>query len=538
MVIGNRLVSGNLKQSLMKSKLIIYIALLPLGITTVHAQSPQPTLDNFKSNAATWELTNAALLKGLKLPNIGDASLGYFYDNGDFKHALDAGSRNGVNFNATRAHSVNKWDFYGSFDVKIFKDKNTPMTAMANPFRDNPYQVADSLNGDWNKQRYALSLRAAAPALMNGKLVLGMGVDYTVLTGARQKDPRPLDNSSQLDLLPAVVYHLNKNSFLGINGAYQRYREDLEVSLYNYRLSYNTYKLLGLGEYEFNAPIQLSSGTITRTFSGNQFGGDLQYGTKGAGWNLLATAGYRYHKENAIDGTASPKKAGEHTWHDYTAALALNWSAKTAAHQLAASWKQRDISNKEFQQVQNNTTKQYETVYASVFNTNLKTRADLSYIINKTAKADTLSWSLKASAGYSGMDNRYATTRAWQVVDKSDAALAFTKYFNAKKEATFSFSIVTMYEWVINKRLDYTNKDYSSNFVANNIWIPAHQFLTTPSWNNQLTLQYTFPPFTKSRNQLYVKGTGYLNTAMEDNGRVNKGDTRQGFQLSLGVYTR
>ncbi|RXK83690.1 DUF6850 family outer membrane beta-barrel protein [Filimonas effusa] len=520
----------------MKSKLFLYMAALPLGLTTVYAQSPQAAIDKFKSNATTWELTNAALLKGIPLPNVGDASLGYFQDNGTFKHTLDAATRRGAQFNASRAHSVNKWDFYGSFDVKIFKDKEVALTDMANPFRDNPYQVADSLSGDWNKQRYALSLRAAAPTLMNGKLVLGLGVDYTVLTGARQKDPRPLDNSNQLSLLPGLVYHLGKNSFLGLNGAWQRYREDLSVELYNYRLSYNTYKLLGLGEYEFSAPIQLSSSTITRAFNGNEFGGNLQYGMKGTAWNLLASAGYCYNKENVIDGTSSPKKAGEHAFHEYAASLALNWSAKTAMHQLAASWKQRNISNKEFHQVQNSTTKQYETVYAAVFNTNLRTRASLSYLLNKSKAGDTLSWSLKAGAGYAGLDNRYATTRAWQTVDKADASLAFTKYFNCKSAAAFSLGILTMYEWVINKRLDYLPKNYSSNFVANNIWIPAHQFMTTPAWNNQLSIQYTFPPFTKSRNQLYVKGTGYLNAAMEDNGWVKKGDTRQGFQLSLGIY--
>lgn len=520
----------------MRIQLITYTAAFCAFATAANAQSPQAAIETFKSNAVTWDLRNAALLKELSLPGKGEAQLGYFNDNGSFKHPFDAGSRSGVQFNATRANTLSNWSFYGSFNLKAYSEKDVPMTSMANPFRDNPYQIADSLQGKWNKQNYVLSLKAAAPALMNGKLVLGMGLDYEVLTGARQKDPRPLDNSSELKLAPALVYHLNKRHFIGINGNYQHYQENLTVELYNYRLVYNAYKLLGLGEYQFSAPVQLTSGGITRAFSGNQGGGDLQYGFRNNKWNVWISAGYNYRREKVTDGITNPQKAGQHAFHEYAASAIVGYKQSHTTHQWALSWVQRDIDNKEFHQVQNSSNQLYETVYSSVFNTALKTRASLSYLLNKLNKNNQLSWILKAAAGYTGLDNRYANPRSLQIVDKSNLSLQLAKYCNLAKEAAFSVNWNTSYEFVFRDWIVYDNKSYSSNFVAQKMFFPIHGFLSTPSWSNQLTLQYTFPKFTQSHAQLYLKGAGYLNTAMAGNEWIKKGDTRQGFQFTIGLY--
>lgn len=519
-----------------KIHFLLYTAILLAATTDVKAQQYQSNIEKFKSRAVTWDLRNAALLKTIPLPDAGEAQLGYFYDNGSFKHPFDAASSSGVHFNATRAHNLKGWSFYGAFDLKSFKDKDVPKTAMANPFRDNPYQLADSLSGDWNKQHYLLNLKVAAPSLMNGKLVTGLGLEYEVLTGARQKDPRPLDNSSQITMSPALVYHLNKNQFLGLNGTYRHYKEDLDVELYNYRMVYNLYKLQGLAEYKSSAPLQMGAEGAGRMYAANEGGGDIQYGYKTSDWNLLLSAGYRYHNENATDGSQYPQKAGQHEYHEYTAAAFFDITTKNKFHQLAFNWQQKDISNREFHQVQNTDSKQYETIYSSVFNTALKTRSYLMYLLNGLKGGDSLSWTLKAGAGFTGLDNRYTSPRSWQTVDKADLSLSYTKYFQLNKGAAFSFSINSVYEFIIKERADYTRKSYSSDYVADNIFYPVHSYLSTPSWTNQLSAQYNLPRFSDSRSQLYFKVAGYVNTAMASYNRIQKNDTRQGIQLSVGLY--
>ena len=519
----------------MKLKYLTCICILPLSMSVAYAQSPQSVLDKFKSEHPFLALENAALLKGIKMPGLGVSELGYLQDEGSLKHPFDAGSRKGIRFSAIRAHSLKNWDFYGTFSFKSYKEKEVALTEMANPFRDNPYQVADSLSGEWNKQNYRLDARIAAPAFMNGKLTAGLGIGYEVLTGARQKDPRPLDNSNQLELKPGIAYQLTPKSFLGLNGSYENYREDLTVELYNNRQVYNIYKLLGLGEYEFSSPVLLSSGVITRSYLGNQLGGNLQYGYNEGRLNVLASAGYTRHEEDVTDGTTYPQKGGRHSFNEYAALIALSWSGRPGFQQILFNWEQRDIDNREYHQVQNSGTKEYETVYTSIFNTNLKTRSTLSYLLNRR-RQNKLIWSFRAGAGYSGLDNRYANPKSLEIIDKFDGSLAFTRYIELKKAASLSFGIGSRYEFIHTDRLEYTEKSYSSNYIAHNIFIPIHAFLSVPSWNNQLQLQYTFGPFAKSSNQLYIKAQGYLNAAMKAGAGIEKGNTRQGFLLSLGLY--
>lgn len=520
----------------MKIKNFKIILTLPLLSGLAFAQTPASSLSFLRDTSLTLRYDNSALLHHMDIPVSGESKLTYFYQGGDFKHLYQGESLQGVQFTSERFERLKDWVFYGSFDFRSFKERAVDMTSHAQPFRDNPYQIADSLNGDWNKQNYNLSLKVAAPKLAQDRLTLGMGLSYNVLTGARQKDPRPLNNSNELRLSPAVLYELSENHALGLTGAYQFYREDLSVERINANQNYNMYKLLGLGEYEAGSPIIISSNSIIRSYTGNKFGGELFYSCQREGLNWMISGRYHHYKEKAIDGSTFPKKAGHHSYHEYGLISSLSWKGTQKAQHLHVHWNQRDVSNREFHQLQNAATKQYETIYTSVFNTALKTDVGIEYLFSRIKRNDVPNWWLTIGADYHGFDNRYSVSRDLEIVDKITASLSFDKQYELRNGDALSFGLGSAYDFLIEDQIAYTEKDFSTNFVAHHIFYPIHAFNTIESWNNKLVVQYSLKPFIKSGNQLFVRAQGFTNTAMAGNEWFEKGDTRQGFQLTIGLY--
>ena len=83
----------------------------------------------------------------------------------------------------------------------------------------------------------------------------GIGIKYEVLNGARQKDPRPLDKTINIELTPSIMLYLGSKFKLGFNGYYNRYMQDFSMSLENHRNPQEIYKMTGIGEYLYNGPI-------------------------------------------------------------------------------------------------------------------------------------------------------------------------------------------------------------------------------------------------------------------------------------------
>lgn len=178
--------------------------------------------------------------------NIGNSTINYFQNNNHFKDVYTAKKSNGFGIQSERFATVNNWKFYGKFSFSKYEDKETGFTGMANPYRDNPYMIADSTtNADWKKQHYLIQAQIITPEIIKG-LRAGTGVKYEILNGARQIDPRPLDKSLDLNLTPFLLYNTNRLNF-GINGYYNHYREDISISLENIQQPKNLYKLIGLG---------------------------------------------------------------------------------------------------------------------------------------------------------------------------------------------------------------------------------------------------------------------------------------------------
>jgi len=513
---------------------IVFSLMAIASIGVVNAQTAPFELEKFKTQEVGLNSNNAALLNTVDFKNLGESSVFYKGASGAFKHPLVGEKSQYGGFQTARYQALKKWKFYGKFALDFGKDKEVSNTTQLNPLRLNPFIIVDSLSGDWNKQNYDIAVKIASPILAD-KFSFGLGLDYKVSTGARQRDPRPENTNNILTVKPGATYLIDQNSTIGINGLYQNFVEDFTVSNINTTTVHNMYKLIGVGEYIGSAPFFISTGGITRRYEGNKFGAGLQYVLSHDQWRFAADAFYNHNKENAIDGTTYPQQAGQHEYDEYGLNLEALWHANTIQHRLDIGWIQQNIDNTEFHQYQDVISKEYITLFSNVFNTNLVTNANLNYSFVKY-KGNDLNWKWGANLAYAGWDNRYSVKESQQTVDRLTYGLNFKKYFNFANLSALSFAINPAYSQSIESTFAYDEKAYSTNFVANNILYPANDYLAANYFTIAANLQYVFKP-SKNNTQVYIKVTENFIKPVENTDYFSKSQRRLDWQLSVGLLT-
>ncbi len=519
----------------MKKNLLAGIYLI-LGLGHVASAQTTPTYEYFKIKESLIKSRNSALLGYTTLPLEGESQLGAYYQGGDLRSPYDAKSTQGINFSTSRYQRLNDWTFFGSFSFQTNKDSEVGLTAHTNPYRDNPYQLIDSLSADWKKQRYALQLQIATPAFANDRMNAGLNIRYNMLTGARQKDPRPLDNSSNLDLSPSITYKIDEQNILGLTGHYSFYKEDLNIETVGTSRQFNLYRLLGAGEYQNSAPYILTVGYL-RSNEGHAFGGAVDYVRRSETKQWTVNFDYRKGHEDVIDGSIYIQQAGRHNFAQYQAASYLDWKRNNLAHQIGLKWMLKDMDNREYHQVQNPDSKQYETVYSSIMSTMLRTNTTLSYLLSREKSKGHIDWWLNAAATYHSLDNRYANPKNKQIIDKINIAISYDKNYVLQQKQGLSFQVKSAFDFLVDDDFLYVDKAYSTNFVANEVFVPMHDYNSVNTWTNAAHIKYNLKPFGKKGNQVYLKASGSISHAMNDSGIIQKGENRYFTQLSIGINT-
>lgn len=514
----------------------IVLGLLLTGVTGVAiAQEGQQVLEKMKLQEVQIDSRNSALLQTVRTSNIGESTASYTLEDGDFKHPLLAAQSHYFDFSSKRYQEFKGWKLYGRFDLRTGIEKDVPHTSQLDPLRLNPYILMDSLQGDWNKQRYGLEAKVASP-FFNDRIAVGLGLKYAVNTGARQRDPRPENTQNDLELIPSVAYKFNERNILGLFGSYNYLSEDVKITSVNYNVAHNLYKLLGLGEYEGSSPIFLSSGDLIRRYAGNRFGGGLNYSYTHGGFRSHLEGFFQQHTEKAMDGSIYPKNAGEHRYKRYGFQADLSQTTISGIHQLRAEWVQTDIENKEFHQYQDPITRNYVTLFSDVLHTNLVTQTALGYQFGRL-KDDKLSWKVGAKAQYNGWDNRYATNKSQQTVDRMQYAVDFDQYFIGADRSGLVLHVGLGYSDAFKTVFKYEEKAYSTNFIAEEVLYPTNAFMSTDFWQVNGAVQYVFKPTAKSGTQFYIKASGGYLKPTEGNAYFAKSMSRMNGQLAIGIFS-
>lgn len=517
----------------MNKKLIISF-LIAGTVGAVSAQTTSFELEKFKIQEVGLKSSNASLLHMNDFKNLGETKVFYNQISGGFKHPLLATKSNFGGFETERFQELKNWKLYGKFGLNFGKDEKVGNTTQLDPLRLNPFIVVDSLSGDWNKQYYALETKIASP-ILNDRFSFGLGIDYKVSTGARQRDPRPESTSNNLALTPAVTYFLNAQNAVALNGRYENFIEDLSVSNINRTSVHNIYKLIGVGEYVGSSPTFISTGEISRRYVGHKFGGALQYVFKGEKIRFFGESFVNHNVEKAKDGTTNPQEAGRHAYWEYGANAEATYRRPVGMHRLGFSWSQKDIDNTEYHQYQDTETKQFVTLFSAVFNTNLVTRSNLSYAFTKY-KDNALSWDLSTAVSYTGWDNKYATNKSQQTVDRLGYNLRFKKYVQFRDASALAVELNPGYSQQIDSEFRYDEKGYSTNFVAKDILFPTNAYLITDYFNIGASVQYNFKPSNNS-TQVYVRLSENYIKPTTSNDYFMKSQYRLDWQIAIGLLT-
>lgn len=464
--------------------------------------------------------------------NVGNSSVSYFTLNNHFKDVYTAKKRQGFAIDSERFVTVKDWKFYGNFSFSKFEDQGTGFTTMADPYRDNPYKFADSItNAEWKKQHYLLQAHVLTPQIAKN-LRAGVGIKYEVLNGARQIDPRPADKLVDIQITPQIIYQLNNWDF-GINGSYNRFREDLSITMQNIQRPKDIYKLLGLGEYLYNQPINASS-SMSRMYEGDTFGGGFTIGRKLNEYSSIqASASYQNVKETTTDGTTTPYNAGEHVKDVWSGIISYQYKKGNYNHLATLQGRRADAENREYIQALNPTTDQYDEVYNAVMHYQLKNTIAFNYGL-QILKDNQPSWNLGAGLTYSYDDQQYPTTYARQEMEDYIINAYAKKWFTIKN-MNLSFGYHTAVKFVGDNLLRHQEDVNFSNFVSRNILNPNFAYQTTNYWANQLEAQLTLPAFKKTDAQLYFK-VNYQNiSSTETMLESAKGLSNNYFNFTIGL---
>ncbi|GAA0882034.1 hypothetical protein GCM10009120_06310 [Sphingobacterium siyangense subsp. cladoniae] len=512
---------------------IKYIFSLAFTASFMQLQAQEnPNISYSKEKESLLKVKTSALLGELDLPAVGNTTLGYFYEGGDFRHPFTGKSKQGLNFSTEKFQRSGDWTLYGRFDFTTLKEKELAYASLVNPFTDNPYQLVDSLKGDWNKQFYTMDLKVASPSFAGGRMRAGLDLSYQVATGARQMDPRSLDTENKIQLAPNISYKISKRHQLGLAAIYNYQKNDLNLVRANGSQQYNVYKLLGLAEYLGASPFIMTA-DMDRSYLAHAYGSELSFRYTADQFSWLLSGSYLRHEEKATDGSTYPMKAGKHQYDQYTVLSAIDLKRGDYNHHFDLNLLYCDISNTEYQQLQRTDDRSYETIFEGSLNTALRSQATLGYILAKETSAYRSDWFAKATVSYSGWDNRYALPQGKEIVDRMDIGIRFNKALSR-----WVFDVASNYNFGVKNEWSYTDKSYSSNFVANSIALPIYQYLTRDRVVNALSIQYRLANFGKKSNQLYLKGSGSLETALSTPGGYgDNGKSRYSASLSLGLLT-
>lgn len=489
-------------------KRIIYLLPIVFG-TAVHAQDTLSTIDGKLQLVPVrnpWINTqNAAGLSILPVTSLGQTAIGGNIESGDLRRPQQPYTGRSFNFQSERYQPLGNASFYGKFSFQQRWDDDIRWSAVLDPYRRNPYIIADSMGGDWKKQLYDLELKASTPVNESRSVFIGAGLRYKVGTGARQNDPRPLTYTNDITLNPSFIWALNKSFSLGVNGNFNFYKEKLNFQVSNNEDIHYRYRLAGLGYY-----YRSQSVTETRFYTGKTYGGSAQLQWEKSNLRVLLDAGYSIRTDDAQDGSIAPVWYGNFKEDQYHASLNATLLTGRYTHQWQASWKTFDGDGKDYHYGASVGNELPKLVNADVLSSTFYNEGVLSYRWIADRFQDDFKWMAEASVTYSGMDNRYNYPQSRNTVDANEYRLAFTRNLVWSDAKNFTWGVNVALRDCFTHFNNYQSFGYQSDVVVKGLVNPDQEWLASDIFKAGLSAQYRFPIARGSETSLYVKAEGSI----------------------------
>lgn len=516
------------------TKLITLAILVPVATATAQEQGHGSRQLIQDIQAGTFRQVSPTFLNLTSFETLGETFAEGDIESGDFHRAQEPAETYKLRFKSHRYQKLKAASLYGGFSFTQGWDKGLALTEHLDSYRGNPYQVGDSLAGDWKTQRYNLALDFTTAPIIADRLFPGISVNYNVATGARQADPRPLASSNDLRIEPALLWKLNDKHFLGAKGVLGFYTEDLSLEVRNPNTSYNLYKMVGLVDVFDVQRITYVSG-LSRNYKGKTFGGGLHYGYQFNGLTLAVAGNIHQRSEDVLDGVSNPLKAGRLDEKGYGAHAVALKRTSSAIHKLDINWNQYDRDGTEYHQrlvaASQQASQLYETVFKGVFASALQTDAKLGYTHMTLNQRSAPVWLFSASAGYYGLDSRYLYPQNKQIADVVQYQISAGHNWEGLT-SSFYFNLNFSLQHKLTSELELAPAEGSA-YIHEHLIKPDHAYITSSwirpgffaSFSNRLSEQASW----------FVRASGsFLQPAKSDDAYLPKG-TRQAFQLSFGI---
>ncbi|MDY3980022.1 MAG: hypothetical protein SOZ00_08375 [Tidjanibacter sp.] len=278
--------------------------------TDVDSDIVNTALQQMNVEQTLWfNSTNSAGMVFGPLKRYNTVSLDGEMAKGDFKPSRLGTKESAVIFNTSGALQYNGFSLWGYFKF----DNNFTEGAKYNvSFYDqqsrNPYSLADFAVSDWKRQSYDMGFKLATPLLWD-KMSFGIDMSYASKVGAKQMDPRTETYRYDAKIRPSAAISLGRNSRVGMTLSYERYFERNDPSVQNYAVNPRVAIMRGLGFYSLGT-VGGNTGLEEFLYSGNRYGGSLQYAIDKADFEMLADISFDMETIDVTQNPTTPQMMG------------------------------------------------------------------------------------------------------------------------------------------------------------------------------------------------------------------------------------
>ncbi len=516
----------------------LLLLLLSLGLKAqdvkVDTNRLLPTYAKLLPYTAIWiKSENAAGIAKDSLWHFGKASVGFQLTHGLYKMAQQPIRDQQVNFETERSMKLGKGLFYGRFHYTQQWEKDVQFSNVLNTYRGSPYLLADSIGGNWKKQSYDLELKAASASFFNEKLLLGFTGRLQVSSGARQNDPRPLSTNNQLHLLPAMIWSFNNKHSLGMNGLYERYREDVSLETKNTTINHYLYRFLGMGQLELPTTFTTSA---SRVYEGHRYGGSIQYQLKTDIAQWFNHLSYQSGIEKVAEGSSIPRKSGTWKQQNYSFTSQLSFTKNRFEHHLAANLNRFQDTGVEFHEIYNSGTKTWQTLLEAAFYLANTDRATFTYsLIDKNDSFD-FSWMSETGVNYQSIEKNYLIPVSFQTISHVEIWTRGLKKISLGLHS-MHVGLKAGYLKNLSQDLHYVPITADRTLAAERVLYPDHGYLSSNALISQAEVHYYLGHRSLGNAQYFIKAdyTNRHNTQKLLYENRNSGH-RHYFKFSVGAF--
>lgn len=447
----------------------------------------------------------------------------YRHTSGDFKRLQRGDRETGVDFSTDGALRVKGISLWGSFSFSNEYWKGTQYnTNRFFPSLDMPYYVADPNKGDWNRQLYDMTVKAAFPMLWD-RVVFGARASYMTYKGAKQIDPRGVPIGYAIEVEPAAVIRLSGRHFAGITFLY---RNGFERNTFSNVQGNSTmvYLMKGLGNF--------SSGSVAGTggignyyYPSDTFGGSIQYSFLSDSFRLMAEGGYARRRDDAFQNPATAYRMGTTESGIFSAKLRTVWG-KSLTHSIKGDFSFTDIDGKEYLQEQSGSGESDPYVILAVLDMSSYSHIESSLAYDMYVTRDTHEgwvWNFGAEAGFRSRNDMYSVPLSVFSYSGIYGTLHASRQMRVKERHRLSAALEGGYSCNLSGGYTYGGAD-ASHRVVTEFYSSEHAYLTSSYAMAGCTLGYAFM-FDRSSVGIDLSGRALL-----------PGDSRSRMLITAELY--